>query len=184
MQAIVSALDDPAREHVEDIWGELKAVFGLKDVIGAQHPHFTYHAAERYASDVDEALARVAADLAPYDVQTSGLGVFRGDETILYLGIVRDGAIDGAHERILRDAAAGATEPRTYYAPETWLPHVTLAAGDLHEEQLPDIMRFLGRREYRWTIPVTNICLIPDTTATARDWRRFDLRGAPARPAR
>jgi hypothetical protein len=45
MQAIVTALDEPWRERVEEIWAELKAVFQLKSVEGSTEPHFAFHAA-------------------------------------------------------------------------------------------------------------------------------------------
>jgi 2'-5' RNA ligase len=179
MQAIVSALDDPFRERVEEIWGELKAVFGLKGVIGQTRPHFTYQVAERYdEAVVDAALLRIAAGTPPYEAHTRGLGLFRGDATVLYLAVVRDAGIERTHERVWAEASAAASEPRMYYAAETWVPHITLAIGDLSEEQAPDIMRFLGRREYRWTLPVTNLCLVPDTASAASQWQRYELRGA------
>jgi len=179
MQAIVSALDDPFRERVEEIWGELKAVFGLKGVIGQTRPHFTYQVAARYdAAAVDAALSRIAAATPPFEAPTRGLGLFRGEQTVLYLAVVRDGGVERAHERIWAEASAAASELRMYYAAETWVPHITLAIGDLSEAQAPDIMRFLGRREYRWTVPVTNLCLVPDTASAASEWRRYELRGA------
>jgi 2'-5' RNA ligase len=179
MQAIVSALDDPFRERVEEIWGELKAVFGLKSVIGSTRPHFTYQVAERYAAAaVGAALSRIAAATLPFEAHTRGLGLFRGDQTVLYLAVVRDTGVERTHERVWAEASAAAGGLRAYYAAETWVPHITLATGDLSEEQAPEIMRFLGRREYRWSVLVTNLCLVPDTASAASEWQRYELRGA------
>lgn len=179
MQAIVSALDDPIREQVEEIWGELKAVFELKDVIGSTKPHFTYQVAEQYdARAIDAVLSSIAATETPYVAQTRGLGVFRGEETVLYLAVVRDGAVERMHERIWRETRGATTGLRAYYGAETWVPHITLAIGDLRAEELPAITSFLGRRDYRWTVPVTNLCLIPDTGTNAAAWRRWELCGA------
>jgi 2'-5' RNA ligase len=179
MQAIVSALDDPFRERVEEIWGELKAVFGLKGVVGQTRPHFTYQVAERYdAAAVAAALSRIAAATPPFEAHTRGLGLFRGDQTVLYLAVVRGEDIEHTHARVWAEATAAAAGLRAYYAAETWVPHITLAIGDLSEEQAPEIMRFLARREYRWDVPVTNLCLVPDTTSAADEWQRYELRGA------
>ncbi len=184
MQAIVSALDDPAREWIEDVWGELKAVFGLKRVIGSTHPHFTYQVAERYDADaIDRALSSITAVAPPFAAKTRGLGVFRGDETVLYLAVVRDAALERMHERVWVETSGVATGLRAYYAAETWVPHITLAIGDVEEQQLSEIKRFLGRREYRWSVPVTNLCLILDTGSTALAWRRYALRGRTANMA-
>lgn len=178
MQAIVSVLDDPWREEVENIWGELKAVFGLKSVIGSTRPHFTFQVAEDYdPTTIDEALSSITAVEPPFGIETRGLGVFRGDEAVLYLAVVRDAALERMHERIWAEASGAATGLRAYYGARTWVPHITLAIGDLQEAQLPEIIAFLGRKQYEWAIPVTNLCLIADTSNASTDCRRYELKG-------
>ena len=178
MQAIVSALDDPHREMVDNIWGELKAVFGLQGFTGSTRPHFTYHVAESYdASTIDGALTAIAGATPPFAIETHGLGAFRGAETVLYLHISPSPALAAIHGRIAHAATPIATEPKAVYAGATWVPHITLAIGDLTEEILPLALQFLNRREYNWAVPVTNVCLITDTSSAA-EWRRFELVGA------
>lgn len=176
MQAIVSALDDPHREMVDNIWGELKAVFGLQGVAGSTRPHFTYHVAEAYdAAAAEGALAAFARNTAAFTIQTHGLGVFRGEETVLYLHISPSPALAAMHRGVWDAVAAIATAPKAVYAEATWVPHITLAIGDLTDDVLPLALRFLNRREYTWTIPVTNVCLIEDTASASAEWRRFAL---------
>ncbi len=176
MQAIVSALDDPHREMVENIWGELKAVFGLQGVAGSTRPHFTYHVAAAYDPvAVEGALAVVARETPPFAIRTHGLGVFRGEETVLYLHISPSPELATVHRSVWDAVAAIATEPKLVYAAATWVPHITLAIGDLTAEMLPLALRFLNRREYNWAIPVTNVCLIEDTASASAEWRRFEL---------
>jgi 2'-5' RNA ligase len=176
MQAIVSALDDPHREMVENIWGELKAVFGLQGVIGSTRPHVTYHVAESYgAARIGDALAAVARAMRPFAIETHGLGVFRGDETVLYLHVSPSPALAVMHAAV-RDAVTPiATGPKPVYGAATWVPHITLASGDLTADALPLALQFLNRREYRWTIAITNVCLISDTNSAPAAWQRFEL---------
>jgi hypothetical protein len=63
------------------------------------------------------------------------------------------------------------------YAAATWVPHITLAIGDLTEDVLPLALQLLNRRTYEWAIPVTNLCLIEDTASAGAAWRRFALGG-------
>jgi 2'-5' RNA ligase len=178
MQAIVSALDDPHREMVENIWGELKAVFGLQSVIGSTRPHLTYHVAEAYdANAIGEALSGVARASQRFAIETRGLGVFDGDETVLYLHVSPSPALAVMHRRVWDAAMPIATAPKPVYAAATWVAHITLAIGDLTEDVLPLALQLLNRRTYEWTIPVTNICLIEDTASAGAEWRRFELRG-------
>ncbi len=176
MQAIVSALDDPHREMVENIWGELKAVFGLQGVIGSTRPHVTYHVADAYgASAIGDVLSAVARTMRPFAIATHGLGVFRGDETVLYLHVSPSPELRAIHQRVWDAATPIATAPKPVYAATTWVPHITLAIGDLTEDVLPQALQLLNRRTYEWAMPITNICLIENTSSASAAWRRFEL---------
>jgi 2'-5' RNA ligase len=182
MQAIVTALDDPYRDYVENIWGELKAVFGLQAVTGSTRPHLTFHVADSYeATRIDEVLTSVAATTSPFEIETHGLGVFRGDEIVIYLHVSPNEAVREMHVRIWRDVGELATGVHPVYSAATWVPHVTLAIGDVPEAQLPAILAFLNRRDYDWRIPATNLALIPNTESATDEWRLFDFSGTPAR---
>jgi 2'-5' RNA ligase len=175
MQAIVTALDDPYRDDVENIWGELKAVFGLQSVSGSTRPHFTYHVAEQYSDRIADVLAEIARSSPAFEIETHGLGVFRGDELVVYLHVTKSDALVAMHERIWSGVADVSADAKPVYAAETWVPHITLAIGDIDEGQLPAVLQFLNRREYRWRIPATNLCLIDDTSSAAAEWRRYEL---------
>ncbi len=179
MQAIVSALDEPYREMVGDIWGGLKAVAGLKQLSGAIDPHFTYHTAERYdGAAAERVLARIAAATRPFTVTTGGIGVLRGQRHVLYLPVLANDALAALHEAVWRELAPSATGVRDAYAPATWAPHITLAAGRIDEAQMSAVLRFLEGRDARWELPVTNLCLVANAAAGAEGWRRFPLAGA------
>ncbi len=161
---------------VDNIWGELKAVFGLQGVIGSTRPHLTYHVADAYdASAIVDALGAVARASQRFTLETHGLGVFRGDETVLYLHVSPSAALAAMHDRVWDAVTPIATAPKPVYAAATWVPHITLAIGDLTEEVLPLALQLLNRRTYEWTIPITNVCLIENTESASAEWRRFDL---------
>lgn len=173
VQAIVTELDDPYRDEVENIWGELKAVFGLPALTGVAPPHLTYQWGDAYDAAVIDDLRRIAASTPRHTMQTHGLGVFRGDEVSLYLHVTPSPALRALHARLWRELAPLGSAVRGVYGPETWLPHVTLASGRINESEIDTAMRFLGRREYAWSLPVTNICFADG--AAPGEWQRFDL---------
>jgi 2'-5' RNA ligase len=177
MQAIISSLDDPYREATENIWGELKAVFGLKAVIGSTRPHFTYHVAEQYdAARIDAAIQTTADSERRYVIQTEGVGIFTGAETVLYLAVHRGPELMRMHARVAESVAGIATNARAVYARDTWIPHITLALGDIEAAQIDDVARFVAGRDAQWEVPVTNLTLVTDTSSAAAEWRRFGLR--------
>lgn len=176
MQAILTVFDDPAREQIENIWGELKAVFGLPSLRGSVPPHLTYQRADDYQAPAIDGLRRIAAATAAFDVGTHGLGAFHGDEVGIYLHVTPSAALRDLHARLWRELAPLGAAVRDAYAPPTWLPHITIASGRLTDTELDATMRFLARRDYEWTLPITNIAVAEGVDSST--WRRCDLRSA------
>jgi 2'-5' RNA ligase len=178
MQAIVSELDEAHKELALDIWGGLKAVTGLKHLVGVAHPHFTYQGAGHYdPPGAAAALRRVAAATQAFTVETGAAAVLRGPRHVLYLPVLVNDALVRLHELLWNELAPLAVERRPTHAFGTWAPHLTLAAGRIDEAHMPAILRFLAGRDARWTVPVTNVCLVP-YTSTPNDWLRVPLQEA------
>jgi 2'-5' RNA ligase len=179
MQAIASALDDPLRELIENIWGGLKAVFGFKQLAGTTAPHFIYQSAEHYDPDAtDAALGRVAAETPAFTITTGAVGVLRGPRCVLYLPVLACDDLDRLHAALWRDVAPLGAGVRQAYEAETWAPHITLAVSPIDERQMPRVLRFLEAHDTRWTLPVTNLCFVPDTLSVTVPWRRYPLAAA------
>jgi len=173
-------LDEPWRERVEEVWGELAAAFGLPSVGALRDPHVTYHVADSYDRDaIDAAMSTIASAVPTFELETHGLGVFRGEQTVLFLHVTPSQALSTLHSAVLQAVDGIARGPRPFYVPETWVPHITLAAGGLREELLPEIMTLLGRRDYRWRMRATNVCFVPDAMSREQPWVRWERAADP-----
>ena len=63
--------------------------------------------------------------------------------------------------RQIWDATQELSENRnTYYSPELWLPHITLAQDSLNAQALDCILAKIGFKPYEWIIPVDHLALI------------------------
>ncbi len=161
MQGIVSLLDGADRERVEQLWDELRQVFGVRGIHAKRFPHFSYHVADEYdLTRAQAALNALARQTRRFSVQASGIGIFTRREPVIYLPVVRAPEIAAAHTQIAATAAPLATGVNEYYADEIWIPHVTIAEGDVDILVLPEIVRRLGERNFRWDMRVTNFALI------------------------
>ncbi len=87
--------------------------------------------------------------------------------------MIRDEALTRFQAELVAAIAPLADAPKTAYAPDTWAPHITIVAGQIEEQHIDAVMAVLGRRDFAWTVPVTNICRVPGPRA--REWTRFDL---------
>jgi len=161
VQGIVTLLDGADRERVEQLWDELRQEFGVRGIHAKRFPHFSYHVAEQYdLPRAQAALESLARQTRSFFVQTSGIGIFTRKEPVIYLPVIRTAEMAAAHERIAASAASFATGINEYYAAEIWIPHVTIAEGDVDILVLPEIVRRFGERIFRWEMRVSNFALI------------------------
>lgn len=177
MKAIVTAIDDPWRDEIATVWGELRAVFGLGNLTGAVRPYLTYQVAEDYGHGIEHVLADIAEKGAPFQIETHGMGVTEGRQTVIYLHVTRTETLDTVHQVLLHATRQQARKPREAYGVETWLPHITVASGMIDEAMLLEVVAFLDRRTYDWAITASNLCLIPNTRLVDAEWMRFQLTG-------
>jgi 2'-5' RNA ligase len=179
MDGIVSLLDVEHHNQVESLWRELEEAFGLHGIYATRFPHVSYHVAEAY----DEArlvpmLAKLAQDHAPFHIYTTGLGIFTGPQPVLYIPVVRTPKLTLLHQELwlaVAEAAAGTAE---LYHPRAWVPHITLAHGDVRNEMLPDVIRRMGGRNFSWKVTVARITVVFNAGTSGERQLHFPLQGA------
>ena len=179
MQGVVSLLDDQHYARVEAIWEELGQKFDVRGVYVTSYPHFSYQVAEAYDASACEAFLReLAARTRPFRVRTVGLGIFTVANPILYISVVRSPTLDELHREIWRGIRQAVPGPVAhYYQPDEWAPHITLAQGDLDQDKLAEVVRYLSRRNFHWEFNVTNVSIIYDTGREQGVRCRYDFQG-------
>jgi 2'-5' RNA ligase len=162
MQAVISVLDAPHCQQVIQLWEELKSQFDVRAT--SEHvpfPHFTYQGAISYkAARLRAALKRTARATDPFEVETDGVGIFTGPSPVLYLPIVRSPVLTRIHQQVWRALQPISIGITPIYGPEHWIPHITLAQGDLTPAHLPGLMQLLSARTFSWRITVANLTVI------------------------
>lgn len=179
MQSIVTAIDHPWRERIEDAWGEIKALFNLRrELAGQTEPRIVLHVAAGYGDDASRLLGTIAASTPRFEVQMGAPAILKGPRYLIYVPIEASDELAALHARVWHEMASLAQAAKPAYAPATWAPHLTLAMGHLPAAILPELQQFLAVRDWRWRLPIGNICLVPDDASSAAPWTRFDLTGA------
>ena len=180
MHGIVSLLDDEHYRLIEEVWEELAEKFGVHGIYSTAFPHFTYQVSEEYdVGAASDALGRLAARLAPFRVRTAGLGIFCSTRPVLHLPVVRSPELDRLHAEVWRALGQPPTgEVARYYEPAMWVPHVTLAQGDIDADKLAEIVRALAARSFHWEMEVNNLSLIYDIGSEQGLRCRFNFKGA------
>lgn len=161
IEAVVSLLDEKSDHTVRELWKALEQTFGLQGIYAAPFPHFSYHGSAEYDDDkVHPLLHQVAKDTDPFMARVSGYGIFSGPRPVLYLPVVRNMALSNIHQALWSALSSFADSTNFYYQPKMWMPHISLAYGDLSLEMLPEVVRFLGERRLDLEIPIDNLALV------------------------
>jgi len=160
MHGVVSTFDTASDLKVRAIWHELNAQFGLTTLQEGLVPHVSWHVAEDYElAGLMQQLAEITEDIPAFDIHTNGLGVFTGKNLVLYLAIVKGAALAGLHRKIWRACESFAHGSSSFYTEQSWIPHITLAADGLEQENLPEVLSSLAEREFTWKMRVETICV-------------------------
>ena len=164
MQGIVSLLDGADGERVELLWDELRRDFGVRGIHSKRFPHFSYNVAEEYdLPRVHVILGALASQTRSFSAQTSGVGIFTRKEPVIYLPVVKTWELAVLHKEIAAAVSTLATGINEYYAEDIWIPHITIAEGDVDLLVLPEIVRRFGVRNFRWEMRVANFAVIRTT---------------------
>jgi hypothetical protein len=121
VQSILTAIDDPHASQIAEIWGELKAVFGLTTLTGDLRPHLSFAVAEHYDPAAEQALASIAARGAPFRIETHGIGLTEGPPTAI---LTRKDTSSDLSARPAPDSSSG---PSHTAADESSVPSHTAA---------------------------------------------------------
>lgn len=162
VQAVIALLDDEYTAKVKQVWDFLQSECGLAPVDPSHFPHFTFHIAESYDADqLDAQMRKLTAKLPPCLVQTNGLGVFTGAAPVVYLQLIARRPMLNLHRTIWQETAPLGKKVSSYYQPDRWMPHITLAAESLSAEDAGCVVEKLsGLEGFFWEIEIRQLAFV------------------------
>lgn len=161
LAGVCSVLPDGAAARVTALWEELERELGLRAATISPVPHVSYQVARDYDLDVlQEVVAKVAAGARPLRIQTAGLGLFTGASPVLYVPIVRSPELTRFQVAVWSAASVAAEKLDQDYHPGSWVPHVTLVAGDATPANVGAAVELLSGRDLAWDLELDNLAIV------------------------
>ena len=161
MHGIVSLLDDKHDKLVKSVCDELEDQCGLQGIRETPFPHFSWQVADGYKDDeIEQTLQELADEIEPFEINVVGVGIFSGNTgglPVLYVPVLRQQVLNLNHRLIWKRLECCAINPKELYHAYNWMPHITLAYGDVTQEKLDCAVKLLCFREINWKIPINNI---------------------------
>lgn len=178
MPVLATSLDEPVASQVRELWARLEAKVGLKGVRKVPFPHLTWLGCELLDTPkLVEALGEFAQHTAPIAVRSASLGLFLKPAPVLHLAVVRSPALNACHRKLWELTEGCAAEMHGLYRPELWVPHITLAQGDLTSVQVPQAMTHLLELDFPLELNLRNLTLFHWIGPRFEPIERFPLTG-------
>ncbi len=127
--AVEIYFDAETDRTVRKIW-EAIAEAGLNSYMleANYRPHFTLGVCEELdVAGMKAALDEFAEEYSPLPLALSSLGIFPGEEGVLFLGVTVARSLLDLHAAFHRAFAKYAQQQSEYYTVGNWIPHCTLA---------------------------------------------------------
>ena len=161
MYAIISELDYDASVMVKNLWARLRDACGLTAIYEFPTPHFTWFAAESIDRPVVTALvADLTARTQCLTILASGLGIFCGEKPVIYLPLVKTQEMIELHDWLWTQIEPHSEQKNKYYAPNNWMPHITLAINVVSRESLKCALETIAFEPIEMRFSVDNLIVV------------------------
>ncbi|MEJ2706444.1 MAG: 2'-5' RNA ligase family protein [Anaerolineales bacterium] len=161
MHGLVSLLSQPHYQKVQQIWDELEQECGLEGIRVTPYPHFSWQIAADYdMHKLRQVMENIAANTTPFNVFTTGLGIFTGSKPVIFVPLVKSTQLMNFHDLVWESVKSLGRDISPYYDPSSWIPHISLAYEDVDESNISAVINKLVFETYNWEISVDNISLI------------------------
>jgi 2'-5' RNA ligase len=165
MHGLVSLLPPPFYAQVKSLWQELERDFGLTGIYVTPCPHFSWQIAEDYDFEkLATIVQEIAHQVAPFVVRTTGLALFTGPNPVIYVPVVKTARMVELHALMWERTQKVSRDRSALYAPENWMPHVSVAYEDVDRETIGPVMERLAFQTFNWEMTIDNVALICEPT--------------------
>lgn len=186
MSIIAMLLHEPAATQVREWWGILQKDLHIAGVRAkVPFPHVTLLGCEGIEHPrIQAILTEYTHRIAPFSLRSLGLGLFLKPLPVLYTPIIRTPALSKLHQDLWIDVERLGGTMFKLYSPDHWIPHLTLAQGDLTTSNLREAFQALKEHHIALEFQVRNLTLFNYIGPRYEPQERYPLLGAssPALP--
>jgi 2'-5' RNA ligase len=176
MYGLISKLDHVTNGKVNDLLLELETRCGLKGIQSSPFPHFTWQVTEGYdLPRLKESLTSICFEVEPFAVRTTGIGIFTGEKPTIYLSIFKNKPLIQLHDLLWQATQSLRLDPSPYYAPNQWVPHITLGYNDVRPDNIGCVMEKLAFQSFDWTVEIDNLIYISQIVGEKAETIQFQF---------
>lgn len=161
MFAVVSHLDPVHDRLVRELWEKLDRQYRVRLVYEKPVAHISYLVfGGKPQAGLKKAMEDFVVRHEAFEVYASGLGVFLGNPTVLYVPVVRSAQLTCFHNAVWQELSSKFVGISGYYYPDRWIPHITLAHVNLYRSDFASILATIAEYRLDWKCSIDNLALI------------------------
>jgi 2'-5' RNA ligase len=159
--AVATILDIQRDPEALEAWNQIKDAFSNAALEVPGLLHFSWHVATSYQSGrIEDCLREATRDLPLIQSTSTGLGIFTSEQPVLYLPVNKKPLMTDLHHHLWECLAPISVNVNSFYDPENWIPHITLAYEDANGDQISRAAALLLRRHIGFRIQLDHLALI------------------------
>ena len=154
--ALILCFDDASDQRIRDYWQQTVSDFPQRNM----PPHVTIGIFSDIPLDrANDTLQTAAQEITAFSLQFSAIGAFISPNKYLYLAPTVTKELLALHERLHKKFAFCNSDEFSYYRPDNWVPHCTIASAKTAIE-LAVAMGILAQVHESFTAQVTRMAWI------------------------
>ena len=166
---VLSLLEGTLLAEARRLWKLFETEYGSTGAQAFDYPNLTFQGG--ICDDVEGlagALAGMCQQTAPVEIIVDGLGYFETPAPTVYLKVQRTEELQHINRAVNAVLSATCVHVAEYYLPERWVPHVTLAMGDLTPHDLERSRQDLRQYHPRYQQVISSLQLVQRHEPTGR----------------
>lgn len=159
MIGLVSNLEGESYRDVKKRWTLFDRKYNSRAIQAYSHPHFTFQIAK--TPDIRQLksdFVKLVSGIRSFEIEVEGFRHFRKD--VIYMSVKKTRKLTRIHKLINRFMETRCHDLLELYAPENWIPHITLAQEDLTEDNFERAWREFKGSNIRFKQRIHNICMV------------------------
>ena len=164
MNGVVSLLPQPQFNQVQQLWEDLEIRFGIQSGQIRQYPpHISWLTVDDFPlKNLEEAFRALAAKVSPFNIRTSGIGIFTRPKPVIYISVIKDDVMTLFHHHIWEIGQAHIPADHVFqlYNPDLWQPHISLINIDPAPINLGEILNDLSFSPFQWEMTIDHMAFL------------------------
>ena len=176
--AVATLVNSFENSKLQATWERINEICQAQQVQSTRMPHISWHVSMDYDSvALDDFIKRILPSLEPFEIHTTGVGIFSGEQPVVYLPVVKTRAIIDLHEKLYKGIYPLTHSPNRFYAPEIWIPHITIAYENSLLENICGVINELATKPLEMTIKFDHLAVIFRDGDRQGQQERYNLSG-------